>query len=296
MRYGLAALASLFAGLSGTAWAQMGQPANWQLGFQDAVTPVGHQAHNFNTLLLVIIIAIAVFVLGLLLYVIVRFNHKRNPTPSKTSHNTLLEIVWTTVPVIILLVIAVPSMRLLYFMDRTEEPEMTLIAYGYQWYWGYEYPDQQIPEFAAHMVPDEEIGEGQLRLLSTYDPTGRSPGVVVLPVDTNIQILITARDVLHAWAVPSFSIKRDAVPGQMNETWVRIEREGTYYGQCSELCGTNHGFMPIEVRAVSREAFNDWVLEQTASLDLDEPPRLLAVGDDATTDTAAVEIDAIRAN
>lgn len=296
MRYGLAALASLFTGLGGTAWAQMGQPANWQLGFQDAVTPVGHQAHNFNTLMLVIIIAIAAFVLGLLAFVIFRFNHKRNPVPSRTSHNTVLEITWTTVPLIILFVIMFPSITLLHFMDRTEDPEMTLIVYGYQWYWGYEYPDQQIPEFAAHMVPDEEIGEGQVRLLSTYDPTGRSPGVVVLPVDTNIQILITARDVLHAWAVPSFSIKRDAVPGQMNETWVRIDREGTYYGQCSELCGTNHGFMPIEVQAVSREEFNDWVLQQTASLDLEEPPVLLPIDGEGTTETASVGVDATRAN
>ena len=296
MKYRLAALTSLFAGLSGAASAQMGQPENWQLGFQEAVTPVAHQAHNFNVLLMVIIVAITVFVLGLLLYVMVRYNHKRNPTPSKTSHNTLLEVVWTTVPVIILLVIAVPSMRLLYFMDRTEEPEMTLIVYGYQWYWGYEYPDQQIAEFAAHMVPDEEIGEDQVRLLSTYDPTGRSPGVVVLPTDTNIQILITARDVLHAWAVPSFGIKRDAVPGQMNETWVRIEQEGTFYGQCSELCGANHGFMPIEVRAVSREEFNDWVVQQTASLDLETPPRLLPIGDERETDTASVQVDTPRAN
>ena len=296
MRYGLAALTSLFAGLSGAASAQVGQPENWQLGFQEAVTPVARQAHDFNVLLMVIIVSITLFVMGLLAYVMIRFNRKRNPTPSKTSHNTPLEIIWTTVPVIILLVIAIPSMRLLYFMDRTEEPEMTLIVYGYQWYWGYEYPDQQIPEYAAHMVPDEDIGEDQVRLLSTYDPTGRSPGVVVLPVDTNVQILITARDVLHAWAVPSFGIKRDAVPGQMNETWVRIEQEGTYYGQCSELCGANHGFMPIEVRAVSREAFNDWVLQQTAALDLEEPPQLLPIGDEAVTDTAGLQLGTTSTN
>ncbi|MEQ8968510.1 MAG: cytochrome c oxidase subunit II [Azospirillaceae bacterium] len=245
-----------------------GQPEPWGLGLQAGASPVKHQVQSFHNLLLVIIFAISVFVLALLLYVTWRFNAKRNPTPSRTTHNTLLEVVWTIVPVLILLVIAVPSFRLLYYMDRSENPEMTLQVTGYQWYWGYEYPDQQIGEYASYMVPDEEISGDQVRLLSVDEP-------VVLPVDTDIQVLVTAGDVLHSFAMPAFGMKTDAIPGRMNETWVRIEEEGTYYGQCSEICGTGHGFMPIEVRAVSREEFDDWVVERTAGLDLEDRPVLL---------------------
>lgn len=247
-----------------------GQPVPWQLGLQPGVTPTKHLMEDFNDLLNVIIVAICLFVLALVAYVCVRFNAKRNPVPSRTSHHTIIEILWTVVPVLILLVIAVPSFRLLYFADRVAEPELTLQVSGYQWYWGYEYPDQQIAEFASYLIPDEELEPGQPRLLATDAP-------VVLPVDTNIQILVTGGDVLHSWAVPAFGIKNDAVPGRMNETWVRIEQEGTFYGQCSEICGTGHAFMPIEVRAVSREEFDDWVVRQTAGLDLAEPPVLLTM-------------------
>ncbi len=248
--------------------ASAGQPLPWQMGQQTAASPVMAQMADFHTLLMVIISVICLVVLGLLGFVIWRFNAARNPTPSKTSHNTMIEVIWTVVPVLILVVIAVPSFRLLYFMDRTADPEMTLVATGYQWYWGYQYPDQQIDEYASFMIPDEEITEDQVRLLSVDNP-------VVLPVDTNVQILVTAGDVLHSLALPAFGIKKDAVPGRMNETWVRIEEEGTYYGQCSELCGTGHAFMPIEVRAVSREAFDDWVMDQVAGKELAEPPVLL---------------------
>ncbi|MEO1249703.1 MAG: cytochrome c oxidase subunit II [Pseudomonadota bacterium] len=251
----------------GTALAD-GPAQNWQLGLSDAVTPGQAQLNSFHNLLLVIITGITIFVLALLLYVMFRFNAKRNPVPSKTTHNALIEVVWTVVPVLILLVIAFPSFRLLYFLDKTEEPELSLVVRGYQWYWGYELPDQQIPEYSSYMVEDADLTEDQIRLLSTTAP-------VVLPVDTNIQVLITAGDVLHSWAMPNFGVKTDAVPGQMNETWFRIEQEGVYYGQCSEICGTGHGFMPIEVHAVSREAFDDWVVEQTAGLDLETPPVLL---------------------
>ena len=244
------------------------QPRDWQIGMQPAASPVADQLHDFHTLLMVIITAICIFVVGLLAFVMWRFSARRNPTPSKTSHNTLIEVVWTIVPVVILLVIAVPSFRLLYYMDRTPDPEMTLIVYGYQWYWGYEYPDQQVPEYSSYMIPDDEIGPGQVRLLSVDNP-------VVLPVDTDVQILITAGDVLHSWAVPAFGVKMDAVPGRMNETWVRIDEEGTYYGQCSEICGTGHAFMPVEIQAVSREAFDDWVMDQVAGRELETPPLLL---------------------
>jgi cytochrome c oxidase subunit 2 len=279
-RLALAAMAAFGAG-TGAALAQdgtQGQPSPWGLGLQQSFSPVKAQMTDFHNLLLVIIIGISLFVLALLVYVMFRFSAKKNPTPSKTTHNTLLEVAWTVVPVLILVVIAVPSFRLLYFMDRAEEPELTLQVNGYQWYWGYEYPDQQIPEYASYMVPDDQLTEDQVRLLSVDNP-------VVLPVDTDIQVLVTAGDVLHSFAIPAFGMKTDAIPGRMNETWVRIEEEGTYYGQCSEICGTNHAFMPIEIRAVSREAFDDWVVEQTAGLDLDEPPVLLTRSwDDVTAE------------
>lgn len=267
-------LAVLMAGLAygATAAAQAQQPREWQLGLQEPVTPFAQAGQDFNDLLMVIIIAISVFVLALLAIVIFRFNAKKNPVPSKTTHNTLIEVVWTVVPVLILVVIAVPSFRLLYLGDRVEDPEMTLLVRGYQWYWGYEYPDQQIDEYASYMIPDEEIDPeaGQLRLLSVDNP-------VVLPVDTDIQILVTGEDVLHSFAVPSFMIKTDAISQRWNETWARIEREGVYYGQCSEICGTGHGYMPIEIRAVSREAFDQWTIDQVgdAEIDPENPPALL---------------------
>ena len=269
----VAGIATVLAGGFGPALAS--QPEDWALGLQPAATVTSQQAHEFHTMLLVIITAIVIFVLGLLVYVMWRFNARRNPTPSTTTHNTMVEVVWTVVPIVILGFIMVPSLDLLYALDRTEDPEMTLLVRGHTWYWSYEYPDQQVPEFQSHLVPDEELAEDQIRLLSTYDPTGRTEGVVVLPVDTNIQILVTTEGVLHSWAVPAFTVKTDAITGRMNETWVRIETEGTYYGQCSELCGEGHAFMPIEIRAVSREAFDAWVIERTAGIDFEEPPVLL---------------------
>ena len=271
MRRILAFLTGLSAvGAGASAYAQ--QPREWQINLQTPATPFAEAGMAFNNMMLVIIIGISVFVLVLLAIVIFRFNAKKNPTPSKTTHNTLLEVVWTVVPVLILVVIAVPSFRLLYLGDRVENPEMTLEVTGYQWYWGYEYPDQQIDEFSSYMIPDEAIDEeaGQLRLLSVDNP-------VVLPVDTDIQILVTAADVLHSFAVPAFMIKTDAVTMRWNETWARIQEEGVYYGQCSELCGIGHGYMPIEIRAVSREAFDQWTIDQVgdAEIDPENPPVLL---------------------
>nr|WP_206374308.1 cytochrome c oxidase subunit II [Sneathiella chinensis] len=210
--------------------------------------------HDFHQLLLVIITAITVLVLVLLVYVVVRFNRKANPNPSKTSHNTLIEIIWTVVPVLILVVIAIPSFNLLYFGDRVEKADMTLKAIGYQWYWGYEYMDEDGLAFEAVMLEDNELKEGQPRLLATDN-------TVVVPVDTNIRLLITAEDVIHSWAMPALGVKMDAVPGRLNETWMRVEKEGMYYGQCSELCGARHGFMPIAVKAVSKEEYAKWLVE-----------------------------------
>lgn len=231
-----------------------GPAQNWEMGFQEAATPVAERIHDFHFLLLVIISAITAFVTLLLAYVMLRFNRRANPTPSTTSHNVPLEIIWTIVPVLILIVIVIPSMKLLYYSDRTTDPEMTLKVTGYQWYWGYEYPDYDGINFMSYPIKDEDLdtSKGDVRLLSTDN-------AVVLPVDTNIQVLITAGDVLHSWAVPAFGVKTDAVPGRTNETWIRITKPGTYYGQCSEICGQGHAYMPIEIHAVSKEEFKRWI-------------------------------------
>ena len=229
-----------------------GQPTAWQLNFQPAASPVAERIEDLHDLLLFITVAISVFVLALLAYVCIRYRAERHPVPSRRTHNTVLEIAWTAIPVLILVVIAIPSFKLLYFMDRAVNPEMTLKAVGHQWYWSYEYPDNGDFTFDAYMIADEDLQEGQLRL---FDVDNR----VVLPVETDVRLLTTATDVLHSWAVPALGVKLDAVPGKINETWLRINRPGIYYGQCSELCGAYHGFMPVMIEAVSKEEFDAWV-------------------------------------
>lgn len=231
-----------------------GSPTEWQLGLQAPSSPSAERINEFHNMLLWIISGISLFVLVLLIYVVLRFNAKSNPKPQLFTHNVLLEVIWTAVPVLILIVIAIPSFRVLYQNDRLEQPEMTIKVTGYQWYWGYEYPDNEGINFLSYMIAEDDIDEskGEKRLLSTDTK-------LVLPVDTNIQILVTAADVLHAWAVPALGVKIDAVPGRLNETWVRITKPGTYYGQCSELCGKDHAYMPIEIKAVSKEEFERWV-------------------------------------
>lgn len=231
-----------------------GQPVDWAIGLQESASPMKERITDFHNMMLYIIFAIAIFVLILLVYVVARYNKKANPTPSKISHNVLLEVVWTVIPVIILIIIVVPSLKLLYYVDRTENPDMTLKVTGYQWYWGYEYPDHHGINFMSYMIADKDIDEskGEKRLLSTDTK-------IVLPVDTNIQILMTGGDVIHSWTVPSLGVKIDAIPGRLNETWVRINEPGTYYGQCSELCGKDHSYMPIEIKAVTKEEFERWV-------------------------------------
>jgi len=244
------ALAALIAG-GGPAHAEL-RP--WGLNFQPAVSPTMEQLTALHDLLLWIIAFVSLFVLALLALACVRFRASRSPTPSRRTHHTVLEIAWTVVPVLILVVIAIPSFKLLYFMDRVEEPELTLKAIGRQWYWSYEFPDYGNFTFDAYMVPEEELEPGQLRLLTTDT-------ALVLPIETNIQLLTTASDVLHSWAMPPFGVKMDAVPGLLNETWFRITEPGTYYGQCSELCGDYHAFMPIMVRAVPKEEFEAWATQ-----------------------------------
>jgi len=228
------------------------QPKEWQLGFQDPASDGMRDIVNFhNNLLLPIIIAIRVFVLFLMVYACIRFRASRNPNPSKTTHNVTVEILWTLIPCLILIVMAVPSFKILYKQDTIPKADVTVKAIGYQWYWGYEYPDENII-FESYMVETKDLKENQPRLLAVDNE-------VVVPVNKVVKVLITANDVLHAWALPSFGVKRDAVPGRINETWFKAEKVGTYYGQCSELCGIKHAFMPITVRVVSDEDYAEWL-------------------------------------
>lgn len=229
------------------------QPKPWQTGFQDAATPLMEKINDFHFLLLVIITVITLFVLALLILVVVKYNEKANPNPSKTTHNAKVEVLWTVIPVLILVVIAVPSFKLLYYSDVIPKADMTIKATGHQWYWEYEYSDHGKFTFDANMVAEEDLKPGQPRLLETDNR-------IVVPIDAVVRVQVTAGDVLHSWAMPAFGVKIDAVPGRLNETWFGpVKQEGVYYGQCSELCGTRHGFMPIAVEVVSREKFDAWV-------------------------------------
>ena len=249
MKTALGAAASL--ALCGTAYAKDGQSVPWQVGFQPPATPIMAQIESFHTYVNIIIVLIGLFVLGLLIYVMARFNERRHPQPSRTTHNTALEIAWTVIPVLILVAIAIPSFRLLYAQYDFPKPDLTITATGSQWYWTYEYPDHGIT-FDSIMVPEADLKEGQPRLL-TVDRE------VVVPVNKNVIVGLKSNDVIHDWAVPAFGVKLDAVPGRLQSTWFRAEREGVFYGQCSELCGRNHAFMPIAVRVVSEAEFADWL-------------------------------------
>ncbi len=230
------------------------QPVDWQLGFQKAASASMRDIVAFhNNLLLPIIIAISVFVLFLMLYACVRFRASANPNPSKRTHNVTVEVLWTLIPCLILIVMAVPSFKILYKQDAIPKADLTIKAIGYQWYWGYEYPDENLI-FDSYMIEEKDLKADQPRLLAVDNE-------VVVPVGKVVKVLITANDVLHAWALPSFGVKRDAVPGRINETWFKAEKVGTYYGQCSELCGIKHAFMPIAVKVVSEEEYQEWLSE-----------------------------------
>jgi cytochrome c oxidase subunit 2 len=258
-------------GTTAPAFAQ--QPESWQFGFQSAASPIKQQMVEFHNLLLWIITAITLFVLGLLIYVLYKFSHKRSTVPSTMSHNTTIEIIWTVVPVAILVVIAIPSYQLIQKQEQLQDAEMTVKAVGRQWYWQYEYegPNGTFI-YDSYMIPDEDITGDQVRLLSVDNP-------MVLPADTKIRFLVTAGDVLHAFAMPALGVKTDAIPGNFNETWTMIDSNvippGTsIYGQCSEICGTGHGYMPIEIKVVSQEEFGDWLAEaeqQWADYDIPAP-------------------------
>ena len=246
---GAATLAS-----AGAALAALGQPVPWQMDLQDAATPVMDDIAGFHNFLLWVIAAISLFVLVLLAIVVVRFNARTNPTPSRTTHNTPIEIVWTIVPVIILAVIAVPSFRLLFLELDVPTPDLTVKAEGKQWFWSYSYPDKGNFQFDSLMVPEKDLKPGQPRLLTVDNE-------MVVPVNKVVHVLVTGDDVIHSFTVPSFGIRIDAVPGRLNETWFKATIEGQYYGQCSELCGKDHSFMPISVRVVKDSEFTAWVAE-----------------------------------
>jgi cytochrome c oxidase subunit 2 len=246
------------------------KPKEWEWGFQEAATPVMEAVVQLHDKLLWIITIISIFVLGLLLVVVVRFNEKRNPTPSRTTHNTTLEVLWTVVPVLILLFIAfgppMSSFRLLYLADRAPDATMTVKATGHQWFWTYDYPDNGNISITSTL---NDKATPELRLLDTDTH-------ILVPVNTKVRLLTTAEDVIHSWAMPSFGVKLDAVPGRINETWFEVLREGTYYGQCSELCGNGHGYMPIVVEAVSKEKFDAWVQQKKAELNGGAPATTVA--------------------
>lgn len=232
-------------------------PENWQIGFQDPATPIMQGIIDLHHDIFFFMVVILVFVLWMLARTLYHFHQEKNPVPEKILHGTLIEIAWTVTPSLILVLIAIPSFALLYSMDEVVDPAVTIKCIGHQWYWSYEYSDYNQSDtegllFDSYMIPEDELLLGQLRLL---DVDNR----VVVPVNTHIRMIITSADVLHSWAVPSLGVKTDAVPGRLNQTPIFIKREGVFYGQCSELCGANHGFMPIVVEAVSLERYISWV-------------------------------------
>jgi cytochrome c oxidase subunit 2 len=262
-------------GLALAQTATPGQPHEWQLGLQTAATPVMGDIIWFHNFLLWIIAAITLFVLALLLVVVVRFNARSNPVPSRTTHNTFIEVVWTIVPVLILVAIAVPSFRLLFYELKVPPADITVKATGKQWFWSYSYPDSKF-EFDSLMLQDKELKPGQPRLLAVDNE-------MVVPVNKVVRVLVVGADVIHSFAVPSFGIKVDAIPGRVNETWFKAEREGTYYGQCSQLCGRDHAFMPIAVRVVSDKEYTAWLNQAKKKYANDDttarPTTVAAAGD-----------------
>jgi cytochrome c oxidase subunit 2 len=257
----------------------VGAPHAWGVGLQPSGGGVQDAIASFNSLIFWIIAVITAFVAMLLVAVIVKFRASVNPKPSRTSHNTLLEIGWTVVPVLILVVIAIPSFRLIYFQDRAVDPDMTISVQGRQWYWHYAYPDNGDFNFDSYPVQTEELAQGQLRNLSVDNP-------LVIPVGATVRVLTTGQDVIHSFFVPSLGVQKYSIPGRTLELWMRADRPGVFYGQCNQICGTNHWFMPIEVRAVPREEFDRWAAEAKTRYAQGlppGPPRMIAQDAPAAT-------------
>ncbi|HYC69503.1 MAG TPA: cytochrome c oxidase subunit II [Brevundimonas sp.] len=262
---GMAALAlALFAAGPATAQELVGQPTDGNLGLQPAASPLMVEAHMFhNAVLMPIITFICLLVLGLIVWIVIRYNKKANPVPARWSHNTLIEVIWTIVPVLILVFISLFSFRLLFNYHDMPRPDLTVKVTGNQWNWAYEYPDQGIPEYISNMLPEEELEQRGMPH-SLYRLAADEP--MVVPVGATVRLLVTGADVIHAVALPAFGLKTDAVPGRVNETWFRADRPGVYYGQCSELCGVDHAFMPLQINVVSRAEFASWVASKGGSM------------------------------
>jgi cytochrome c oxidase subunit 2 len=252
-----ATLLTLVLGVTLAVPAMAQAPRNWQLGMQDPASPVAERLHSLHDLVFWIITIITVFVAALLVYVMWRFNSRRNPVASNFSHHTGLEIAWTAIPVLILVVIAIPSFRLVFFEDRTQAADMTIKVTGHQWYWEYTYPDSGNLNFRSDYIHDEDLKPGMKRLLEVDNP-------LVLPVGKNVRILTNSADVIHSFFIPSLGVQRYTIPGRTIETWVRIDKVGTFYGQCNQICGTNHSYMPIAVKAVPVAEYQAW--EKTAKV------------------------------
>jgi cytochrome c oxidase subunit 2 len=250
----------LAAGLAAApALAGSGQPSPGQIGFQDAVTPVAQDIHAFHDYVNIIIFLITAFVLALLVYVMWRFSEKRNPTPSRTTHNTLVEVLWTVIPVLILVAIAIPSFKLLYFQYTYPPPDLTIKAIAHTWNWTHEYPDQGITVDSVMLQEAERAEAVKSGMPAEQVPRNLAvDNEILVPVNKVVHVLVTSSDVIHNWTVPSFGSKVDAVPGRVTATWFKAEKEGIYFGQCSELCGKDHAFMPIAVRVVKEQVFADW--------------------------------------
>jgi cytochrome c oxidase subunit 2 len=272
----LSAAISAVAGLilTGPAWAQT--PHNWQLGFQPAHSPVQEGIEGLHSMVLWLMATVTIFVACLLLFVVWRYHRGRNPNPSRVSHHTALEVAWTLLPVLILVAIAIPSFRLIYYEDRTDQADLTIKVTGRQWAWEYTYPDNGGFSFISNMVADDELKPGDLRRLAVDNR-------LVLPAGKNIRILTTSNDVIHSFFVPSLGVQRYAIPGRTIETWVRIDQPGVYYGECNQICGTNHSAMPIAVEAMSDADFAKWVADaKTKFANIEQPAverRLAAVTD-----------------
>lgn len=273
MKRGAIFTAATLAGVSiaGAAWGAVGGPTSGGIDLQPAATQIMRDIREFHGFLLPIIVVVSAFVLALLLWVIVRYNRRANPTPRKFTHNMLVEVIWTIVPVLILVAIAAKSFPLLYAEERIPPAELTLKVTGNSWRWDFEYPDLGVQITSNPLDESEARAQGRPYLLATDTP-------LYVPVHTTVRVLITSNDVIHSFAVPAFGIKEDAIQGRVNETWFNVDEEGVFYGQCSELCGINHAFMPVEVHAVSREAFDQWVAEQGGTVPGAAPPAAPAEG------------------
>ena len=258
----------------GAALAQgVGAPRPWEMNLQPAFGPIKAQQIDLHNLVLVIITLITLFVAGLLGWVMYRYNAKRNPTPTRTAHNTVLEIAWTVIPVLILVVMAIPSFRLVYYEDRTFDADLTVKVTAHQWNWEYAYPDNNNINFTSYIIPDDQLKPGQRRLLEVDNQ-------LVVPVNKNIRVLLTSTEVIHSWFIPALGVQRYAIPGRTIETWFKADKTGTFYGECNQICGKDHSRMPIVVRAVSDQEFAAWLVEaKTKFSDAGEPARPFAVAE-----------------